>query len=283
MSATPALSTADSEGLIGRVSIANAYAVAGTTLAVTPTAQIAVDGLDPAFQQPTSGTVEANQFPGRVVAIGPRPGDYTGSPNVLADEQLCRVHGAGVLMQMPASPWDGTRVVVVDADGTADTLTPQVQPNTAQSLQDPYNLNNTLSSAIKMRIPYQSVEWAWDGVAGIWRIVADNCSGVLPVITINANTTLTGRAYCRVVSASGAFTVTLPSDPTEGMVVAVKDISANAGVNNITIAASGAYTIQPTGTSGAVPAASTTIAANRVGAEWVADTVSKVWWARCTV
>lgn len=287
MSATPALSTGSSEGAIGRVTIANAYTVAGP-LGVTPTAAITVNGSDPAFQPTSAGTILASAFPGRVVAIGPSPGDYSGS-NIATDSVLVRQHGAGTLT-LPANPWDGMRVAIIDADGDGPTTQVEVVPAAGQLCQNPYNPATFSSLAWRILIPWQYIELVWDAVGTnvnggthpTWRIATDSSAATLPIVIVtNANITLVGRASVRATSTSSAVTVTLPSAPADGLRVRVKDVGGAAATHNITIAAAGAgISIEPLTnfTGGGGGSSTSTIAANYRGAEWEFDLQSKTWW-----
>ncbi len=278
MSATPALKTDTSSGRVGRVTIANTYPISGP-LGVTPSAQIPVDGSDDAFQQPSSGTVSASGFPGRVVAVGPTPGDYSGSSQ-LFDSVLVRQSGVGTVT-FPKNPWDGMRVSVCDVAGTCAAsgshITVVAATPGSQSIQNPYNLNSTTALLpVLLFIPYQCVEWAWDQTTSTWLVVNDNMAGVLPIITGNPSgaSNIVGKGWVKF-SPSGAITLSLPSNPTEGMIVRVSDISGGAAAHNITINATGGWSIEVLTLGG--PGGSAVIATNNQSATWAADVVNNVW------
>lgn len=297
MSATPGMKTDLSDARVGRVTIANAYLISGATKGIlggnnppdglSPSSSIAIDGNNPAFQQPSSGVVTANLFAGQVFAIGPAPGDYTGN-NTLLDETFMRQHGAGTVT-LPANPWDGMRVVIMDADGTATGSPISIQRSGSQLVQAVYN-DSKFVAGTTIQVPWQCVEFVWDAVGTnvnggtnpCWRIAYDSKSDILPIVSTTVSAPLSGRGHVLADTTGGALTLTMTSSPTDGMVVRVKDKGGAAGANNITIAAAGAgWLIQPVNSTGAVPAATCVISNNRAGAEWIADVTNKIWWARC--
>jgi hypothetical protein len=237
-------------------------------------------------------------MPGPVIAAGLAPIDV-GEPQTLNDSVLARVHSSGIVagsitVTMPPNPWDGMRVGVMDADGVAGVWNSTfangyntfAAPSAGQKIQWPNNLNQIVAGSASILIPYQTVEWAWDASLGFWRIVHDSHSGELPMYQVSSGSyQLSGKTYVKA-SPTGAITLHLPTNPTEGMRVAVKDTTGGATANHITV--STGLTIEalaasaPYWNAGGAGSTVAVMPQNYLGAEWRFDSAGNsgagVWW-----
>jgi len=64
-------------------------------------------------------------------------------------------------------------------------------------------------------------------------------SEIRSVTSVSANYTVLSSNHTIAVTTSGAFTITLPATPTTGQFFVIKDVSGNAGTNNITVSGNG--------------------------------------------
>jgi len=221
-----------------------------------------------------AGLVDAGLSRSDVFAVGMQPVDISGN-QVLFDSCTARVHGT-FETETPASPWDGMRVALQDADGTAG---PTVGPfiSSSANIQHPYHFG-VVNVAPVLLIPWQRVEWEWDAVASLWRVVSDSHSGELPPSgygTVASGTiALLGKCWVQC-APTGAITVDFPTSPTNGMVVRVSDVSGGAGAHNITVNPGAGKTIDNLALGGG--AGSTAIVTDNQSATWAYRAAGSTW------
>jgi hypothetical protein len=270
--------------IIGPVAIANAYNVSGP-LGVTPLAQIAVYGSDPAFQQPSSGTVEAEAFPGRVVAVGPQPFDTSGAIGTLLDSQSVRITATGASgFTMPANPWDGMEVDVKNANtfapGTSATVT--ITGNTGQTVEL-IDQPGVRAASTKLIEPGGSVRFRFDQTLNAWIIHARSIPTARLIYgTAGGTVTLTGAATVLQQTGGSPSRINLPATPPGGTVVRVKDISGNGLAQKIQVFTGIAADSIEGHIGGGVqtgPTGHDDIATNWQGVTWVFDDAFMTWWA----
>ncbi len=219
----------------------------------------------------TAGLLDAGLSRSDVFAVGMAPIDISGA-QVLFDSCTARVHGT-FETETPTNPWDGMRVALMDADGTAGPTTGPFIAS-ASSIQHPYNLS-VLNVAPVLLLPYQRVEWEWDAVASLWRIVCDSHAGEIPPSGYGAVTsgtfTLLGKGWIEC-APSGAIVVKTPTSPLNGMPIRVSDIVGGAGAHNITITGSGSQGVEGPGLAGpSAPGGNATMSTNWQSLTWVFD------------
>jgi hypothetical protein len=192
--------------------------------------------------------------PGPLIAVGLAPQDSPAAgadaPYQLTDSVLFRMHTLGAnsvtAVRLPANPWDGMVVAIMDADGNSATANGAIIiSGDGVNLQNPYNLN-TKALLATIVIPYQTVEWTWDASAGFWRVTRDTASGELPAYPVPTlgPFVLGGRAFLKCATPTGTTAIHLPANPTEGMRVRIKDTVGNGASDHILITAPATFGIQ---------------------------------------
>lgn len=131
-----------------------------------------------------------------------------------------------------------------------------------------------------LSLPSQGMFIQYNG-AGIWTVIADDLpltqlKTVFPQLLTRATVlTASGSAVANTIvpvnTTSGAVTVTLPSAPAQGTVIAVKCVVFGTG-NNVTIAASGSDVF-----NAAAGATTLTLKAANQGVYLAYDLTTKIW------
>jgi hypothetical protein len=208
-----------------------------------------------------------------VVAAGPAPQDFTGSAVNLGDSAHLRVHGPATVM-LPVDPWDGMRVEVMDADGSAATSGGvAVTVSGGVAIQNPYNLGLAPTNGTMVLVfAWQCVEWTYDLQVGLWRVTHDSHASELPAQAVSTSTTgLIGRSWAKCNTASGAITIETPVITYDGLRFRVSDIAGAASTHNITITAMGTTGVESPGGTVSAPGGNATMSTNRQACTWEFD------------